>query len=236
MILSRQVPLADLAKDFKSIGTHLCGQQSGNNGEAAMSVSVKQETVAGQGVFVVKLLTLGRWSDVGTNTINATEHLKVLRLERDQEEDDAIRRKLLLMLQERSKFLEKAQREVEEASSTVLEARALLDDAIARVQIAKEQVGKTEMAMENAQSRRDDAQNARLELEKKLQELQLRDDARKKALKDARSRREYARNEPEENPPELPLRVPEAFQLRPSYMAGQSRARLVVGIDFVSAN
>ena len=172
---------------FKSIKIHLYGQQSGSNGEADVSVLVKQEPVAGQRVFVVKLTTPAKSLDTETKTANATLHLTLLRLAREKKKDDASRRGLHLMLEEKIAFLEKAKLVEETVCLTAREAEILLNDAQERVRRAKEQFEKSSIALNDARSKREDAQSERLKLEEELQDLQLRNDERKKAIQALRA-------------------------------------------------
>jgi hypothetical protein len=50
-------------------------------------VFVKQETIAGQGVFVLKLTKLAEISDVKVSTVNATQQLMILHKRREKLED-----------------------------------------------------------------------------------------------------------------------------------------------------
>lgn len=87
MILSRHVPLAELAKEFKTIEHHLYGQQSCSNGQAGVRVSVRQETIARQGTFVLKLTTLAETSGIKMKTVNATQQLAMLRKQREEQDN-----------------------------------------------------------------------------------------------------------------------------------------------------
>jgi hypothetical protein len=199
MILSQQVPLAALVKDFKSLDSCLYGQQSGSNGGASVSVSVRQELVAGQSVFVVKLIELAKPSGIEKKTANATEHLIMLRLKREQERDNAARQALKLTMIDNASVLK-------EAESEERKVQVLFDEDQVRLQAAMEQAKKAAETLKVAQSRVISARECTLAFERELQELQIRDDSRQRAIQ----------------------------RLASSRLRRQYKAQLVIGIDFVS--
>ncbi|KAF4619074.1 hypothetical protein G7Y89_g14774 [Cudoniella acicularis] len=151
MILSRHVPLAELAKDLEAIRIHLYGQQSCSNGQAGMRVSVKQEIVAGEGVFVVKLTKLAESSGVETKTVNATEQLAMLRERRENEKlqrvlesqvrDNTRRQELGYILQDTGTL----PREVTHGKQIIQSAA---QDTVLRLKNAEERVHKAKKKVE----------------------------------------------------------------------------------------
>jgi len=86
MSLARHVPMAELVGNFELMGPHLYGRQSCSNGKAALSVSVSQETVAGQGVFVVEVkMDTDSALDPDEGAANATQQILALHKERGTE-------------------------------------------------------------------------------------------------------------------------------------------------------
>lgn len=188
MILSQHIPLIDLVKDFTSIGTYLSGKQSGSNGGSFVSVSVRQEPVAGQHVFVVKLISLAKSSDIEKRTADATEYLTMLRLEREQEKDHAKRKALQLAMIHGIPPLDKAESEERKA-------QVLLNEAQVQLQIAKEQTEKAGKGLMRAQLTANLQRNSIFSWQQQLLELQIKDDSRNKTIQRLVSRGVRRQNE-----------------------------------------
>lgn len=222
MILSRRITLAELGKEFKTIGKYLYGQQSCSNGLTGVEVSVKQETIAGQGVFVLKLTTLAETSGAETKTVSATQQLAIVHQQREDgvllkrlnSERDLDHRELDLLYER----LEKAGRhriqeitEEETIRSAVRDAHLQLNDAQERVRKAQKLVDKTEKYLDDARFRRKALEKEMADYKNVLQEIGLRIERRQQECKEILLREEVRRREPVSISPAPSARLLEAY-------------------------
>jgi hypothetical protein len=240
--LSRSVPLAELAENFKDIKIHLYGQQSCSNGQVGVAVSVKQETVAGEGVFVVKLITLGQSSGFETKTVNATQQLVMLRQRRENErlrrvlESEQVldynhRQELDSLLRSTPILLHELADEQKVIQRAARDAQFQLNDAREQLQKAKKLVDMIDNDRKIIQHREEKLRRELVNHEEELQRLQLRVERRQKDLE--KLIRESGVYDETEDESDFNRKLKPSNQEIPEIKAYMARMRLRRGIEIV---